>query len=73
VLAKSGARVESNRLGQTGLPLIEGPKTLGLQLQSASYVERVKSADAESWAVSAGKIGAGFPGAMGKLYSGPQA
>jgi len=64
VLAKSGARIKTNSFGQPGLPIIEGPEPLRLQLQRTSYVERVKSADAEGGSVLPSKIGAGFPGAI---------
>ena len=64
-LAVSGIRIK-RRLCQCACRSSKVQNRSGLQLQRASYVQRVKSADTESWTVSPGKIGAGFPGAIWK-------
>lgn len=69
--AGSGAGIESHCLGQAGLPVVEGPKVLRLQLQRAGNVQRIQGAYAESRAIAAGEVGAGLPGVRRKSRPGP--
>ena len=55
-------RLQSHRLSQFRLMLVEGPKSFGFQFQGARDVEAVESACSETWSVLTGEIGANVEG-----------
>jgi hypothetical protein len=63
---RSCAGAETNGFSQPGLPVVEGPETIGFQFEGAGDMERVERADAESRSEAPGEIDAGFPGGNGK-------